>query len=114
LNAAKGDEQQRLQAEWSHEFYSVQEEIDELQSDYVLQQAERLDVSIPMRATGEFWEMMSHAGDRMILTTRGREEVRTKIRSELKHARDAWGFYLGMAATIGSVLVALLAIYLRK
>jgi len=94
LNAATGEDRQRLQAQWSSDYYFVQEEIDELQSDYLLQQAERLDISTPIRATGEFWELMNHAGDRLILTARGREEIRAKIRNEQKHAREAWGFYL--------------------
>src|SRR5438445_9634525 len=57
---------------------------------------------------------MHHTGDRLILTTRGREETREKIQREKKQVREAWGFYLQLIITIGSLLVAALAIYFRK
>ena len=66
---------------------------------------ERLDVSLPTREEGEKWERMRLTGDRLILTTRGREEMREKIRQEKKQMREAWGFYLQMAVTIGSSIV---------
>ena len=114
LQGATGEKREQLRAEWSNEFFMVQEQIDELQSDYVREQAERLDLSLPLLAEGEFWERMHLVGDRLILTTRGREEMREKIRKEKKQIREGWGFYLQMAITIGSLLVAALAIYFRK
>jgi hypothetical protein len=57
---------------------------------------------------------MNLTGNRLILTRRGREETREKIRREKKQVREAWGFYLQMAVTIGSLFVAALAIYFRK
>jgi hypothetical protein len=114
IQNAKGEERQRLEAEWSFEYFMVQEEIDELLSDNVRERAERLDISLPVRAEGEFWERMTHVGDRLILTTRGREEMREKIRKEKKQIRDVWGFYFQMLVTIGSLIVAALAIYFRK
>lgn len=114
MKGTTGERRQELEAHWSSEFFIVQEEIDEWQSDHVCQQAERLDVSLPKREEGEFWERMNYIGERLILTTRGREETREKIRREQKHEREAWGFYFQMAVTIGSLLVAALAIYLRK
>jgi hypothetical protein len=92
----------------------VQEQIEELQSDYIRNQAERLDVSLPTGTEGEFWERMHRAGDSLILTRRGREEMREKLRKEKKQIRDAWGFYFQMVVTIGSLFVAALAIYFRK
>jgi hypothetical protein len=114
LRGASGERLQELQAQWSSEFFMVQEEINGLQSDYVREEAERLDVSIPKYEEGEFWERLFITGDRLILTTRGREESREKIRTEKKQIREAWGFYLQMAVTIGSLFVAALAIIFRR
>src|SRR5207248_7199553 len=90
LQAVTGEKRQQLQAEWSNEFYMVQEEIDELQSDRIREEAERLDISLPAVVTGEFWERMHIIGDRFILTTRGLEEVREKIWREKKDIRETW------------------------
>jgi len=114
LKEATGEARQRLEAQWSYEFFMVQEQIDELQSDRVREQAERLDISIPIMAEGDFWERLNHIGDRLVLTTRGREEMREKIRKEKKQIREGWAFYLQMVITIGSLVVAALAIYFRK
>jgi hypothetical protein len=114
LQTATGEKRQQMIAEWSSEYYIVQEEIDELQSDRIREQAEQLDISLPVSATGEFWEKLHHIGDRFVLTTRGREEVREKIRKEKQQIREGWGFYLQMIITIGSLIVAALAIYFRK
>jgi hypothetical protein len=35
LRAATENERQQLQSEWSNEFFMIQEQIDELQSDYI-------------------------------------------------------------------------------
>ncbi len=114
LRAATGEKREQLTSEWSNEFSMVQEEINELQSDYIREQAERLDLSLPALAEGESWERMHLVGDHLILTTRGREEMREKIRKEKKQIREGWGFYLQMVITIGSLFVAALAIYFRK
>lgn len=114
LRSATGEKYHKLQSEWSYEFGVIQEEIDEYQSDHVRQLAEKLDVSLPKREEGEYWERMQYTSERLILTTRGREETRAKIRGEQKHMREAWGFYLGFVATIGSILIALLTIYIRR
>lgn len=71
-------------------------------------------MALPAGVEGEFWERMHVIGDRLILTTRGREEMREKIRKEKKQLRKAWGFYLQMLITIGSLIVAALAIYFRR
>src|SRR5215470_8757536 len=72
LQGTTGEKRQQLEAEWTNEFYMVQEQIDELQSDRIREKAERLDISLPAVVTGEFWERIHLMGDRFILTTRGR------------------------------------------
>lgn len=114
LRGVRGEKLQELQAQWSTEFHIVQEEINELQSGRIRQQAERYDVSLPKYEEGDFWERLYMTGDRLILTTRGREETREKIQRQKKQFREAWGFYLQMIVTIGSLFVAALAIYFRK
>jgi hypothetical protein len=114
LQRTTGEKRQELEAQWSFEFFVVQEQIEELLSDNIRERAEGLDISLPPHTEGEFWERMNHVGDRLILTTRGREEMREKIRKESKQIRDAWGFYFQMVVTIGSLIVAALAIYFRK
>jgi len=114
LRDAPADKLQEVQAQWSHEFYMVQEEIDECQSDWVRQRAEYFDLSLPTVEATQFWERLNLTGDRLILTALGREEVRKKIKIEEKHSREALILYVSFIATIGSILVALLAIYFRK
>lgn len=114
LATAAGEKRQELTSQWSTEFYTVQEQIDELQSDYLREVAERLDLALPVREEREFWERMHVMGDRLIMTVRGREQTREKMRREKREIREGWGFYFQMLVTLGSLLVAALAIYFRK
>ena len=114
LLAAKGEKKQEIYSQAGFEYSMAQEEIDELMSDHIRNLAERYDVTLPKGEEGEFWERMHIVGERLILTRLGREVTVEKILQRKTHYREAWVSILNLVITLGSLIVAGLAIYFSK
>ena len=114
LLGVTGEHRQEVLADCRSDYDVIEEEIAECQSDHIRTMAELYDLSLPKSEEGEYWERMHLVGDRLILTTLGREVTREKIAKEQKLRREVWALILSFAATVGSLTVAVLAICLRK
>lgn len=114
LKAAPREKREDVKGMWHAEGGQVQEEINELMSDRVRQLAERYDVALPKVEEGDHWERMYQVGQRLILTTLGREVTRAKIAVERKNTREVLALVLGIIATCGSLTVAILTLILKK
>lgn len=114
LMGITGEKRLEILAECGDAYRVIEEEIAECQSDHIRTLAELYDLSLPKSEEGDYWVRMYLVGDRLILTTLGREVTREKIAKEQKLRREVWGLILSLIATVGSLTVAVLAICLRK
>ena len=111
----KGEERQAHLSLAAWEYANSQEEIDQVLHDRIQEDARYYDIALPkFSEDSEYWEKQHQMSNRHVLTTLGRELTREKIRKVKKENRDSWISILQIIATICSLLVAALAIYVRR